>query len=80
MNPFESQYTDQISALLTLHEKGSFISAGKALQRHHTIISKRLAELETRLGVRLVERTPGVCGLLKLALSMCSTCRMHAMS
>ncbi|MDH4564229.1 LysR family transcriptional regulator [Pseudomonas sp. BN411] len=57
MNPFESHYADQIAALLALSDGGSFVAAGKALQRHPTIISKRVAELETRLGIRLVERT-----------------------
>ncbi|KAF1070831.1 MAG: HTH-type transcriptional regulator DmlR [Pseudomonas citronellolis] len=57
MNPFDSQYTDQIAALLALHDGGTFAAAGKALQRHPTIVSRRVAELENRLGVRLVERT-----------------------
>ncbi|WP_234815098.1 LysR family transcriptional regulator [Noviherbaspirillum denitrificans] len=57
MNPFDSKYSDQIAAILALHEGGSFIAAGKLLQRHPTVVSKRISELETRLGVRLVERT-----------------------
>lgn len=57
MNPFNSKYGDQIAAILALHEGGSFVAASKILQRHPTIISKRISELETRLNVRLVERT-----------------------
>jgi DNA-binding transcriptional LysR family regulator len=57
MNPFDSRQSDQIAAILALHEGGSFVAASKILQRHPTIISKRISELETRLGVRLVERT-----------------------
>ncbi|WP_316149742.1 LysR family transcriptional regulator [Cupriavidus sp. BIC8F] len=57
MSAFESQYADQIGALLALHEGGTFVQAGKILQRHPTVISKRIAELESRLGVRLVERS-----------------------
>ncbi len=57
MSAFESQYADQIGALLALHDGGTFVQAGKILQRHPTVISKRIAELESRLGVRLVERS-----------------------
>lgn len=57
MSAFESQYADQIGALLALHDGGTFAQAGKILKRHPTVISKRIAELESRLGVRLVERS-----------------------
>jgi DNA-binding transcriptional LysR family regulator len=57
MNPFDSKNSDHIAALLALHEGGSFVAASKILQRHATIVSKRVAQLEGRLGVRLVERT-----------------------
>ncbi|MBP0620928.1 LysR family transcriptional regulator [Cupriavidus consociatus] len=57
MSAFESQHADQIGALLALHDGGTFAQAGKILQRHPTVISKRIAELESRLGVRLVERS-----------------------
>ena len=45
------------AALLALAREGSFVAAGAALGRHPTIVSKRLAALERRLGVRLLERT-----------------------
>lgn len=48
---------EELSALLALAKEGSFEKAGRALLRHPTIISRRLASLEERLGVRLVERT-----------------------
>ncbi|WP_223430475.1 LysR family transcriptional regulator [Pseudomonas sp. GL-B-26] len=57
MNPFQSQNIDQIAAFLAVHEGGSFIAAAKSLSRHSTIISKRISDLEARLGVRLIERT-----------------------
>lgn len=57
MNPFQGQYVDQIAALLEVHEQGSFAAAAKSLNRHSSIVSKRISELEARLGVRLVERT-----------------------
>ena len=52
-----SQHIDEITALLAIASNKTFAAAGKAIGRHPTIISKRIASLETRLGVRLVERT-----------------------
>ena len=57
MNPFDGKSSDQNAALLALYEGGSFVAASKLLQRHSTVISKRIADLESRLAVRLVERT-----------------------
>lgn len=48
---------DELAALMTLEEVGSFVGAGRALERHPSVISKRIAALEVRLGVRLVERS-----------------------
>ena len=48
---------DELAALLALAAEGSFVAAGRALNRHPTIVSKRIAALEDRLAVRLVERT-----------------------
>lgn len=53
----ELGHIDELAALLALARQGSFVKAGRKLQRHPTIISKRVAALERRLGVRLVERT-----------------------
>lgn len=55
--PIDSRHTDEIAALLAVDAHGSFVAAGKALQRHPSILSKRLSALEARLGVRLVERS-----------------------
>lgn len=49
--------TDELLALVAVAREGSFALAGKLLQRHPTIVSKRIAALEDRLGVRLIERT-----------------------
>ncbi|MDR9749940.1 LysR family transcriptional regulator [Pseudomonas sp. SZMC_28357] len=57
MDLFDSRQADEIGALLALAEQGSFAGAGKTLQRHPSVLSKRILALETRLGVRLVERT-----------------------
>lgn len=57
MNLLDSQHADELAALVALHEQGSFAAAGRALLRHPSVLSKRLNALETRLGVRLVERS-----------------------
>lgn len=57
MTDIESRHIDEIAALLAVAAERSFASAGRSLGRHPTIISKRIASLEVRLGVRLVERT-----------------------
>ncbi|MDB5981493.1 MAG: LysR family transcriptional regulator [Pseudomonas sp.] len=57
MDPFDSRQADEIGALLALADQGSFAAAGKVLQRHPSVLSKRISALESRLGVRLVERT-----------------------
>lgn len=50
-------HMEELSALLALFWEGSFEKAGRSIGRHSTVISKRVAALEARLGVRLVERT-----------------------
>ncbi len=57
MIKLDSQHIDEIAALLAVASTNSFVAAGKAIERHPTIISKRIASLEVRLGIRLVERT-----------------------
>ncbi|QIL71849.1 LysR family transcriptional regulator [Diaphorobacter sp. HDW4B] len=53
----DSQHADELATLLALAEKGTFVAAGDLLQRHPSVLTKRLKSLENRLGVRLVERT-----------------------
>lgn len=57
MAKLDSRHIDEMAALLAVDMAHSFVAAGKAVERHPTIISKRIASLEARLGVRLVERT-----------------------
>jgi DNA-binding transcriptional LysR family regulator len=57
MSDLDSRHVDELAALLAVARGGSFVEAGLSLQRHATIISKRIAALERRLGVRLLERT-----------------------
>ncbi|MBF3116914.1 LysR family transcriptional regulator, partial [Pseudomonas aeruginosa] len=42
MQPFDSRQADEVATLLALAEHGSFAAAGRALQRHPSVLSKRL--------------------------------------
>ncbi|HDS1734297.1 LysR family transcriptional regulator [Pseudomonas sp. BP8] len=57
MDSFDSRRADELATLLALHEHGSFAAAGRQLERHPSVLSRRLGALEQRLGIRLVERT-----------------------
>jgi DNA-binding transcriptional LysR family regulator len=46
-----------LSALLAVASEGSFVAAGNLLGRDATVVSKRIASLEARLAVRLLERS-----------------------
>ena len=48
---------DQATAFLAVVETGSFAAAGRKLLRDPSIISRRVAALEARLGIRLLERS-----------------------
>ena len=57
LDVLNNQHSDEIAAFLAVASQGSFVGAGRLLQRHPTIVSNRLASMEKRLGVRLVERS-----------------------
>jgi DNA-binding transcriptional LysR family regulator len=57
VSDFEGKRFDELSAFLAIEREGSIAGAGRLLQKHPTVISKRLSGLEARLGSRLVERT-----------------------
>ena len=57
MNELQSGHIDELAALLAIARAGSFVAAGREIERHGSIVSKRVAALEKRLGVRLIERT-----------------------
>lgn len=57
MDLLDSQHADELATLLALHAGGSFAAAGRVMNKHPSVLSKRLGALEARLGVRLVERT-----------------------
>ncbi len=57
MDDFDSGQAGQLAALVALARYGTFTEAGRRLGRSPTVISKRIAAFEQRLGIRLVERT-----------------------
>jgi DNA-binding transcriptional LysR family regulator len=54
MNSVEA---DQTEAFLAVIESGSFSAAGRKIGRDGSVVSRRIAALETRLGIRLLERS-----------------------
>jgi DNA-binding transcriptional LysR family regulator len=57
INELDSRHVDEIAAFLAVAAEHSFVDAGRSIHRHPTVVSKRIAALEYRLGVRLIERT-----------------------
>ena len=53
----QSVEIEDIRAFVALADNGSFSAAGRMLHRDPTIISRRIAAIEAKLGVRLAERT-----------------------
>jgi DNA-binding transcriptional LysR family regulator len=51
---------NEIRAFVALADTGSFVGAGRQLRTDPAMISRRLQSLESRLGVRLAERTTRV--------------------
>lgn len=47
---FDTGRMDELAALVAVVRAGSFIAAGRALERHATIVFKRIAFLARRLG------------------------------
>lgn len=50
-------YLNEIQIFAAIVERGSFIAASNALQIPKTTVSRKVEELESRLGVRLLHRT-----------------------
>mgnify|MGYP001766698711 CR=1 FL=1 len=60
MHELIGRHVDEVAAFLTVVETRSFARAAKILGRDPTVLSRRVSALETRLGVRLIERTTRV--------------------
>lgn len=48
---------EQVQAFLAVLDAGSFTAAGRKLGRDASVVSRRIASLEERLGIRLLERS-----------------------
>jgi DNA-binding transcriptional LysR family regulator len=75
MNGLDSSHVDELAALLAVANEGSFVAAGRVLERHPTVLSKRIAALEERLGVRLIERTTRQIRLTEAGLRLADKLR-----
>lgn len=53
----DSAEADQLQAFLAVLETGSFTAAGRRVGRDASVISRRVAALEARIGIRLIERS-----------------------
>jgi DNA-binding transcriptional LysR family regulator len=74
----DSQQTDELATLLALSEQHSFAAAARVLERHPSVLSKRIQALERRLGVRLVERTTRRLSLTREGLQLVEKVRQAA--
>jgi DNA-binding transcriptional LysR family regulator len=61
--PLDGRLLSGVSVLAAIVETGNFARAGEALGLTPSAISRAVARLEARLGVRLFERTPRVVNL-----------------
>lgn len=48
---------EELTTLVAVAEAGSFTAAAQVLGRDPSVLSRRLSQLEQRLGVRLLSRT-----------------------
>ncbi|GEO99910.1 LysR family transcriptional regulator [Methylobacterium haplocladii] len=62
---------DELAALVAVAEAGSFIAAAKVLGRDASVLSRRVSQLEERLGVRLLSRTTRRVALTEVGSAYC---------
>ena len=61
----DSQHADELATLLALADKGSFAAAGRALERHPSVLSKRMQALGAKLP-ESAQNYPGNLALIEL--------------
>lgn len=54
---FDGNHADEYAAFLAIADAGSFADAAARIQRHPSVVSKRISSLESRIGIRLIERS-----------------------
>lgn len=62
---------DELAAFVTVAEAGSFAAAAKLLGRDASVLSRRVSQLEERLGVRLLSRTTRRVALTEVGAVYC---------
>jgi DNA-binding transcriptional LysR family regulator len=62
---------DELAAFVAVAEAGSFLSAAKLLGRDASVMSRRVSQLEARLGVRLLARTTRRVALTEVGTAYC---------
>ncbi|HJW11415.1 MAG TPA: LysR family transcriptional regulator, partial [Albitalea sp.] len=55
--PLQASHLDDIQAFVAVAQSGSFSAAAQRLAKDASTVSRRVAALERRLGVRLIART-----------------------
>src|SRR5919206_1267730 len=66
---------DAIAAFVAVAEEGSFVAAARKLRRSPAAVTRAVAALEGRLGVRLLNRTTRAVSLTDTGLRQLETCR-----
>ena len=61
----------ELAAFVAVAETGSFTSAARVLGRDATVVSRRVSQLEERLGVRLLSRTTRRVALTEVGTAYC---------
>jgi len=59
---------DELSVFIAVAETGSFAEAGKRLGRDPSVLSRRMSQLEKRLGVQLLSRTTRSVALTEVGM------------
>lgn len=66
---------DQMAVFVEVAERGSFVQAARRLGRSPAAVTRAIAELETRLGVRLLNRTTRAVALTEAGLGLLAGAR-----
>jgi DNA-binding transcriptional LysR family regulator len=72
---YDSVTLDQLRALVTVADEGSFSAAGRKLKRVQSAVSTAMANLETQLGVPIWNRSTKVATLTEAGLAVLGAAR-----